>query len=75
MLLFGHKAKEVKRMIKKFLNSKWWYLTAAIASLATVGYAVYMAKMYHVIMVWLFMASIFMTVYEFWKFAVKCRES
>ena len=56
-------------MIKRFLNSKWWYLTAAITSAVTVGYVVYMAVTYHVIMVWILMASVFMTFYEFWKFA------
>ena len=62
-------------MIKRFLNSKWWYLTAAITSAATVGYAVYMAVTYHVIMVWILMASVFMTFYEFWKFASHVKNS
>lgn len=56
-------------MISRFLKSRWWNLTAAVTALATVGYAAYMAYNYHVIMVWIFMASMFMTVYEFWKFA------
>jgi hypothetical protein len=60
--------KEVIEMIRKFMKSKWWHLTAAVTSLVTVGYAVYMAVTYHVIMVWILMASVFMTVYEFWKF-------
>ena len=55
-------------MIAKFMKSKWWHLTAAVTALATVGYAAYMAYAYHVIMVWIVMASVFMTVYEFWKF-------
>lgn len=61
--------KEATDMIKTFLNSKWWYLTAAITSAATIGYAVYMAARYHVIMIWILMASVFMTIYEFRKFA------
>ena len=56
-------------MIRRFMQSRWWNLTAALTSLATAGYAVYMAKVYHVIMVWILMASLFMTVYEFVKFA------
>ena len=56
-------------MIGRFMKSRWWHLTAAVTSLATAGYAVYMAATYHVIMVWILMASIFMTVYEFVKFA------
>ena len=58
-------------MIRNFLKSRWWNLTAAITSLATFGYAVYMAYNYHVIMVWIFMASLFMTIYEFIKFAAR----
>lgn len=60
-------------MISRFLKSRWWNLTAAVTSLATVGYAAYMAYNYHVIMVWIFMASAFMTVYEFWKFASRSK--
>ncbi len=56
-------------MIRKFIKSKWWNLLAAVTSLATAGYVVYMAYAYHVIMVWFLVASVFMTVYEFWKFA------
>ena len=55
-------------MIAKFMKSKWWHLTAAVTALATVGYAAYMAYAHHVLMVWIVMASVFMTVYEFWKF-------
>ena len=55
-------------MVRNFLKSKWWHLTAAIASLATVGYAVYMASMHHVFLVWLIIAGLFMTVYETGKF-------
>ena len=62
-------------MIKKFLKSKWWHLTAAVTSLATAGYAVYMACTYHVLMVWILMASVFMTVYEVWKFVVHRKEA
>ena len=56
-------------MIKKYLNSKWWHLTAAITSIATVGYVVYIAYAYHVIMTWFLIASLFMSGYEIWKFA------
>lgn len=56
-------------MFRKYFKSRWWNLTAALTSLATVGYAVYMACNYHVIMVWIFIAALFMTGYEFWKFA------
>lgn len=56
-------------MIRKYFKSRWWHLTAAVTSLATVGYAVYMAYAYHVIMVWILIAALFMTVYEFIKFA------
>jgi len=62
-------------MIRKFLMSRWWNLTAAVTSLATVGYAVYMAYNYHVLMVWILMASVFMTVYEVWKFVVHRKEA
>ena len=55
-------------MIRRFLNSRWWHLTAAITALATVGYVVYMFSTFHVLMVWFRMASVFMTVYEFYKF-------
>lgn len=55
-------------MIKKFMNSKWWHLTAAVTALATVGYVGYIAYAFHILMVWFLMASLFMTVYEFWKF-------
>jgi hypothetical protein len=60
---------EVIKMIKKYLNSKWWHLTAAAASIATVGYVVYIAYAYHVIMTWFLIASLFMSVYEIVKFA------
>ena len=60
-------------MIKRFMKSKWWNLTAAITSLATVGYAVYMAYVYHVIMVWIFMAALFMTIYELCKYTSRCK--
>ena len=62
-------------MIRKFLKSKWWNLTAAVTSLATAGYAVYMAYNYHVLMVWILMASVFMTCYESWKFIMHDREA
>lgn len=58
-------------MVRSFLKSKWWHLTAAIASLATVGYAVYMATTHHVFMVWLVIAGLFMTVYETGKFIAR----
>ena len=54
-------------MIRRFMKSKWWHLTAAITSL--VGYVAYMAYAFRVLMVWFLLASVFMTVYEFWKFA------
>ena len=38
------------------------------ASVATVGYAVYMAMAHHVFMVWLVIAGVYMTCYETWKF-------
>ena len=56
-------------MIRRFLKSRWWHLTAAVTSLATVGYVIYMASTFHVQMVWFLIASLFMTVYEFWNFA------
>lgn len=56
-------------MIRRFLESRWWHLTAAITALMTVGYVIYMASTFHVLMVWFLVASLFMTVYEFWKFA------
>ncbi|MBE7069515.1 MAG: hypothetical protein E7386_03325 [Ruminococcaceae bacterium] len=55
-------------MISRFLKSKWWNLTAALTSMATVGYVIYIAKAFHIFFVWFFMASLFMTVYEFHKF-------
>ena len=58
-------------MVRSFLKSKWWHLTAAIASLATVGYAVYMATTHHVFMVWLVIAGLFMTVDETGKFIAR----
>ena len=56
-------------MIRRFLESRWWHLTAAITALMTVGYVIYMASTFHVLMVLFLVASLFMTVYEFWKFA------
>ena len=56
-------------MIRRFLKSRWWHLTAAVTSLATVGYVIYMASTFHVLMVWFLLASGFMTAYEFWMFA------
>jgi hypothetical protein len=56
-------------MIKRFMKSRWWHLTAAVTALATVGYVAYMAYTFRVLMVWFLIASVFMTVYEFWKFA------
>ena len=38
-------------MAKTFMKSRWWHLTAAIASFATVGCAVDMAMAHHVFMV------------------------
>ena len=55
-------------MVKNFMKSRWWHLTAAIASFATVGYAVYMAMTHHVFMVWLVIAGVYMTCHETWKF-------
>ena len=56
-------------MIRRFLKSRRWHLTAAVTSLATVGYVIYMASTFHVLMVWFLLASVFMTAYEFWMFA------
>lgn len=55
-------------MISRFMKSKWWNLTAAVTSFATVGYVIYIAKAFHVFFLWFFMASLFITVYEFYKF-------
>ena len=55
-------------MIRRFMKSRWWNLTAAVTSLATVGYEIYMASTFHVLMVWFLIASVFMTIYEFYKF-------
>lgn len=55
-------------MISRFLKSKWWNLTAAVTSFATVGYVIYIAAAFHIFFVWFFMASLYMTVYEFYKF-------
>ena len=55
-------------MVKTFMKSRWWHLTAAIASLATVGYEAYMAMAHHVFMVWLVIAGVYMTCFETWKF-------
>ena len=52
-------------MIRRFMKSRWWNLTCAITALATV----YMACAFHILMVWFLIASAFITVYEFWKFA------
>jgi len=51
-------------MISRYLKSKWWNLTAAVTSFATVGYVIYIAVAFHIFFVWFFMASLFMTVYE-----------
>lgn len=56
-------------MIREFMKSRWWHLIAAITSLATIGYVIYMAKYFHLFMVWFMMVSVYMTIYEFWKFA------
>ena len=56
-------------MIRRFLKSRWWHLTAAVTSLATVGYVIYMVSTFHVLMVWFLLASVFMMAYEFWMFA------
>lgn len=58
-------------MVKTFFKSRWWHLTAAIASLATIGYAVYMATTHHVFMVWLVFAGVYMTCVETWKFIAR----
>ncbi|MBO4682101.1 MAG: hypothetical protein J5623_09450 [Clostridiales bacterium] len=55
-------------MISTFLKSKWWNLTAAVTSLATVGYVIWIAMAFRIFFVWFFMASLFMAVYEFYKF-------
>ena len=55
-------------MVRTFMKSRWWHLTAAIASFATVGYAAYMAMVHHVFLVWLVIAGVYMTCYETWKF-------
>ena len=60
--------KEVRYMISKYLKSKWWNLTAAVTSFATVGYVIYIPAAFHIFFVWFFMASLFMTVYELYKF-------
>ena len=60
--------KEVRHMISRYLKSKWWNLTAAVTSLATVGYVIWIAMAFRIFFVWFFMASLFMTVYEFYKF-------
>jgi uncharacterized membrane protein YdbT with pleckstrin-like domain len=56
-------------VIRRFMKSRWWNLTCAITALATVGYVIYMACAFHILMVWFLIASAFITVYEFWKFA------
>lgn len=61
--------KEVTEMIKRFMQSRWWNLTAAITALATVGYVIYMAYAFRILMIWFLIASVFMTVYEFVRFA------
>jgi hypothetical protein len=55
-------------MISKFLKSKWWNLTAAITSFATIGYVIFIAVAFRIFFVWFFVASLFMTVYELYKF-------
>ena len=55
-------------MISRYLKSKWWNLTAAVTSFATVGYVIYIAAAFHIFFVWFFMVSLFMTVYELYKF-------
>lgn len=62
-------------MVKNFMKSRWWHLTAAVASLATVGYAVYMATAHHIFMVWLVVAGVYMTISETWKFIVRRKEA
>ncbi|PWJ70415.1 hypothetical protein B0O40_0249 [Ruminococcaceae bacterium R-25] len=68
-LCYYEATKEVISMIKRFMKSRWWNLTCAITALATVGYVIYMAYAFHILMVWFLLASAFITVYEFWKFA------
>ena len=62
-------------MIKRFMKSRWWHFTGAVTSLATAGYAVYMASAYHVFMFWILMASVFMTGYGLWKFVAQRKEA
>ena len=62
-------------MVKAFMKSRWYHLTAAIASLATVGYAVYMATVHHVFMVWLVAAGVYMTCFETWKFSARRKKA
>ena len=62
-------------MVKNFMKSRWWHLTAAVASLATVGYAVYMATTHHIFMVWLVVAGVYMTISETWKFIARRKEA
>ena len=56
-------------VIRRFMKSRWWHLTCALTALATVGYVIYMAYEFHILMFWFLMASAFIAVYEFWKFA------
>jgi len=56
-------------VIRRFMKSRWWHLTCALTALATVGYVAYMAYTFRVLMVWFLIASVFVAVYEFWKFA------
>ena len=53
-------------MIKRFMNSRWWHLTAAITALMTVGYVIYMASAFHVLMVW------FLMKYDKWWMNILC---
>lgn len=62
-------------MAKTFMKSRWWHLTTAIASFATVGYAVYMAMAHHVFLVWLVIAGVYMTISETWKFIARRKEA
>ena len=39
-LCYYEATKEVISMIKRFMKSRWWNLTAAVTSLATVGYVI-----------------------------------
>ena len=64
------KKQEVMTVIRRFMKSRWWNLTCAVTALATVGYVIYMAYTFHVLMVWFLLASAFIAVYEFWKFAL-----